>query len=285
MPRTVGTHDDKAGSSLPKRTCQSKTVEEAMLPRVHHEFFLWGTSNRAAKTRYNTNLAWLLPRQIYSPYVVDWGLLNNMGCAEEIEDMLEIKVYEMGGQQEIFTSEAWRHLFDINEKIYTELCHEFYSTYAFNKVCVDDELRTKKVIKFSLCGSGHTLTLLEFASQLGLYHADEINDEGFEVYFQGGLLSDENFNARDYLLSISSEEELNLIAKRMGLLIDEVLNSLSAPIYCRALDAITLRELIGHDERLIVEDPAPGVPRVSIPRGPRPSMQDLYDMMGNMEIR
>nr|GEW04473.1 hypothetical protein [Tanacetum cinerariifolium] len=48
------------------------------------------------------------------------------------------------------------------------------------KVCVDDELRTKKVIKFRLRGSGHTLTLLEFARRLGLYHADEINDEGFE---------------------------------------------------------------------------------------------------------
>ncbi|GKE02353.1 hypothetical protein Tco_1390336 [Tanacetum coccineum] len=48
------------------------------------------------------------------------------------------------------------------------------------------------------------------------------------------------------------------IAKRMGLLTDEVLNSLSAMIYCRALDAITLKELIGHDGRLIVEDQAPG---------------------------
>ncbi|GKA15109.1 hypothetical protein Tco_0694856 [Tanacetum coccineum] len=100
-----------------------------------------------------------------------------MGCAEEIEDMLEIK---------------------------------FYSTYTFDEVCADDELRTKKVIKFRLGGSGHTLTLLEFAQRLGLYHVDEVNDEGFEVYFQGGLCSDEIFNARDYWLSISSEEELHL---------------------------------------------------------------------------
>nr|GFA99894.1 hypothetical protein [Tanacetum cinerariifolium] len=91
-----GTHDDEAGSSQPKRTRQSETVKEAMLPHVHHEFLLQGTSNRAAKTRYSTNFAWLLPRQIYLPYVVYWGLLNNMGCAEEIEDMLEIKVYEIG---------------------------------------------------------------------------------------------------------------------------------------------------------------------------------------------
>ncbi|GKD41519.1 hypothetical protein Tco_1261726, partial [Tanacetum coccineum] len=86
---------------------------------------------------------------IYSPYVVDYGLLNNMGCAKEIEEMLEIKVYEIGGQQEIFTSKVWRRLFDINEKKYTKLCHEFHCTSAFDEVCADDELRTKKVINIS----------------------------------------------------------------------------------------------------------------------------------------
>nr|GFC07938.1 hypothetical protein [Tanacetum cinerariifolium] len=55
---------------------------------------------------------------------------------------------------------------------------------------------------------------------------------------------------------------------------------LSASIYCRALDTITLRELIGPDGRLITEDPALEVPRVAIPKGPRLSMQDLYDRMG-----
>ncbi|GKF58807.1 hypothetical protein Tco_0172344, partial [Tanacetum coccineum] len=52
-----------------------------------------------------------------------------------------------------------------------------------------------------------------------------------------------------------------------------------------ALDATTLRELIGPDGRLIAEDPTPGVPRVATPRGLCPSMQDLYDRIGNMEIR
>ncbi|GJX16260.1 hypothetical protein Tco_0217092 [Tanacetum coccineum] len=37
--------------------------------------------------------------------------------------------------------------------------------------------------------------------------------------------------------------------------------------------------------RLILEDPALGVPHVAIPKGPRPSMQYLYDRMGSMEIR
>ncbi|GJV46513.1 hypothetical protein Tco_1431049 [Tanacetum coccineum] len=303
--KTIGTHDDKAGSSRSKRSQQHETMKEAMLP-----------------------------------------FLNNMGYAKEIKAMLDIKVYKVGGHEEIFSSEAWRRVFDINKPIYTELCHVFYSTYD------------------------HTLTLLEFARRLSFYHSDEINEEGFEVYFRGGLRSDESFNARDYWLSISIEEELHLsrslastirspilrvlqkmityglcqrtngydkmqrnelwlmsmfqvrhqngyanvawlmanwlkrkgvgsqrdsmifcgqiitkLAKRMGLLTDEVVNSLSSPTYCRALDATTLRELIDFEGRLIADDPSPEVPRVAMPRGPHPSMQDIYDRMGNMKIR
>ncbi|GJZ82008.1 hypothetical protein Tco_0647002 [Tanacetum coccineum] len=64
-----------------------------------------------------------------------------MGYAEEIEEMLEIKVYEIGGHQEIFTSKVWRRLFDIKEKNYIELCHEFYCTFAFDE----------KMITYGVC--------------------------------------------------------------------------------------------------------------------------------------
>ncbi|GJT32459.1 hypothetical protein Tco_0922878 [Tanacetum coccineum] len=100
--------------------------------------------------------------------------------------------------------------FNINEPIYSELCHEFYSTYEFDEVCTDDELKTKKIIKFRLGGRAHSLTLLEFACRLGLYHAEELDEEGFDVYFQGGLRSNEHFNAQEYWLSISREENLSL---------------------------------------------------------------------------
>ncbi|GKA56848.1 hypothetical protein Tco_0755920 [Tanacetum coccineum] len=215
------------------------------------------------------------------------------------------------------------------KKKYSVLKHE-------DEVVIDDELMTKKLIKFRLGGRGHTLTLLEFARRLGLYHSAEISDGGFEVYFQGGLRSDENFNAREYRLSISSEEELHLsrslastirspilrhqngyanvawliarwlnrkgvgsqrdsmiccghfitrIAIRIGLLTDEVLSGLSAQNFSRSLDAITLKEMIGSNARLIVEDPAPGVLRVAMPRCLRPNIGDLYDRMGRLEIR
>nr|GEZ70818.1 hypothetical protein [Tanacetum cinerariifolium] len=221
-----------------------------------------------------------------------------MGSDGEINEMLRIKLREVESGKEIFTSVAWIRAFNINEPIYAELCHEFYSTYEFDEVCASDELQTKKIIKF----------------RLGR---------------QGGLRSDEHFDAQEYRLSISREENLGLsrshtstiknpllrVIHKMityglcqrttgydkiqkndlwllsmfearhqnGVLTEEVVRSLSALIYCRDLDKITLRDLINSDG-LIPEDPQPGVPRVGIPRPPRASMQDLYDKMGPMDI-
>ncbi|GJS28356.1 hypothetical protein Tco_0488976 [Tanacetum coccineum] len=112
-------------------------------------------------------------------------MLNTLGYGDTVGDMLEIKVNEMEGDEILFTSEAWRRAFDINEPIYTELCQEFYSTYEFDEVVPDDELITKKVIKFRLCGLAHSLSILDFARCLGLYTSAKIQDDGFETYFLG----------------------------------------------------------------------------------------------------
>ncbi|GKD05472.1 hypothetical protein Tco_1180446 [Tanacetum coccineum] len=370
MPRTQGTHDNEAETSRSKRPRQHETVEEVLLPQVHHEFLLWEGCSRDAKSRYNTKLAQLLPRHIYSPCVVNWDMLKRMGYDGEIDDMLRIRLREVGSDEEMFTLVAWIRAFNINEPIYVELCHEFYSTYEFDKVCVDDELQLKKIIKFRLGGRAHSLTLLEFAQRLRLYQEVNLEEEGFNVYFEGGLRSDDNFNAQDYWLSLSQEDNLGLsrshtstiknpilrvihkmityglcqmttgydkiqkndlwllsmfdarhqngyanvawviarwmkrkgagtqkesqiccgqfiskIARKCRVLTEDVVRSLSAPIYYRDLDTITLRDLIDSDGKLIPEDPQPGVPRVGIPRPPRASMQELYDRMGRMEIR
>ncbi|GJY43782.1 hypothetical protein Tco_0431995 [Tanacetum coccineum] len=62
----------------------------------------------------------------------------------------------------------------------------------------------------------------------------------------------------------------------------KVLNSLSAPIYYRALDTTTLRELIEFEGWMIPEAPGLGVPRVAIPRPPRASMQDCMLVFEHM---
>ncbi|GKF40079.1 hypothetical protein Tco_0120140 [Tanacetum coccineum] len=77
---------------------------------------------------------------------------KKMGCDGEIDDMFRIRLHEVGSDEEIFTLVAWIRAFNINEPIYAELCHEFYSTCEFDEVCADDELQSKKTIKFRLGG-------------------------------------------------------------------------------------------------------------------------------------
>nr|GEV44264.1 hypothetical protein [Tanacetum cinerariifolium] len=282
--KTQGTYDDEAGSSRSKHS-RHETVEEVLLPQVHHEFLLWEGCNRDAKSR----------------------------------------------------------AFNINEPIYAELCYEFYSTYEFGEVCIDDELQIKKIIKFRLGERAYSLTLLEFTRRLRMYQAVELEEEGFNVYFEGSLCSDEHFNTQDYWLSISREENLGLsrshtftimnlilrviqkiityslyqrttslgdckmdeeerswnseesqiccgqfilkISRKYKVLREDVVRSLSALIYYRDLDTTTLRDLIDSYGNLILEVPQPGVPIVGIPRSPRVSIQDLYDRMGMIKIR
>nr|GEV08665.1 hypothetical protein [Tanacetum cinerariifolium] len=215
---------------------------------------------------------WHAEIRLYDPYgnvydqgVVDWNVLNQMDYGGAINEMLTIKLYVAGTNKEIFTSEAWTNAFNINEPIYSELCRKFYSTYDFDEVCADDELRTKKIIKFRLCGHSFSWTLLEFAKRLGLYHSEEIEKEGFDVYFQGGLRSDEHFNAHEYWLSISREENLSLSRSHALTIRKPILRVLHKIItygLCQrttwhdkiSLDTTTLREFIDSKGRLIPEE-------------------------------
>ncbi|GJX22451.1 hypothetical protein Tco_0226896 [Tanacetum coccineum] len=115
-----------------------------------------------------------------------------------------------------------------------------------------------------------------FAKRLGLYNSEEIKDEGFDVYFQGGLCSDEHFNAQEYWLSISREENLSLSRSHASTIQNPVLMVLHKMITYGLCQRTTGE--IDEEERswLIPEAPDPGVPRVFIPRPPRASMQEFH---------
>ncbi|GJR45093.1 hypothetical protein Tco_1313196 [Tanacetum coccineum] len=50
-----------------------------------------------------------------------------------------------------------------------------------------------------------------------------LEEEGFNVYFEGGLRSDEHFNAQDYWLSISREEHLGLSRSHTSTIKNQIL--------------------------------------------------------------
>ncbi|GJR51291.1 hypothetical protein Tco_1401812 [Tanacetum coccineum] len=297
MPRTSGAYDHEAGSSRAKLSRNVETVEEALLPDVHHEFLEWRGCSREAKSRYNFRLATLLPKLIYSPQIVDWQLLHKIGYGDEIDQMLKISLKEAQTEEEVFFSVAWVRDFNILKPIYPELCREFYATYEFDEVCTDNELQSKKIISFRLGGCTHSLTLLEFARRLGLYHADELEEEGFDTYFQGEDNCYEKIQRNDlWLLSMFEDRHQNgyenmawVIAKWMKrkgagsqkdsqiccgrfiskivrksrVLTEEIIRSLSTPVYCRDLNRTTLRELIDSEDRLIPDIPVDDVQRVA----------------------
>ncbi|GKD49376.1 hypothetical protein Tco_1278352, partial [Tanacetum coccineum] len=139
-------------------------------------------SSRSKRSRKHETVEEVLLPQVHYEFLL-WEGFNRdaksrMGCNGEIDDILKIKVHKAGSNEEIFTSMTWIRAFNINEPIYAELCHD--------------------------------LTLLEFARRLGLYQAVELDEESFTVYFEGGLRSDGHFNAQEYWLRISQEENLGL---------------------------------------------------------------------------
>nr|GFA97626.1 hypothetical protein [Tanacetum cinerariifolium] len=84
-------------------------------------------------------------------------------CSQDAKSRLR----EAGSHEEIVTSMAWIRALYINEPIYAELFHEFYSTYEFDKVCTDDELQTRNIIKSRLGGHLDTTMLRDLIDSDG----------------------------------------------------------------------------------------------------------------------
>nr|GEU71025.1 hypothetical protein [Tanacetum cinerariifolium] len=155
------------------------------------------------------------------------------------------------------------------------------------------------MLRINLCEAG---TNEEIFTSIGLYHVEELDEEGFDMYFQGGLRSDEHFNAQEHqngyanvagLIArwmkrkragtqseslIYCGQFIMKLSRKARVLSDEVIRSLSAPIYCRDLDTMTLRELIDSESRLIPKALQSNIPRVAISKDQRASMDLTTDM-------
>ncbi|GKB06173.1 hypothetical protein Tco_0834406, partial [Tanacetum coccineum] len=127
----------------------------------------------------------------------------------------------------------------------------------------------------------------------------------------GGLRNDDDFNADQYWLDISSEDKLTLSRSSAKTVRKPVLRILQKMItygLCQRttwydkiqkndlwplmdeekkqlLDVNALRELISSNERLIPEEITPSIPRVATPKVIRHTTSDMYDKIGQLEIR
>nr|GEV18051.1 hypothetical protein [Tanacetum cinerariifolium] len=207
-----------------------------------------------------------------------------MGCDGIIDDMLRIRVSEAGLDKEIFTFVACIRAFNINEPINAELFHEFYSTYEFDEVCAGDELQSKKITRFRLEDNWYDKIQKNDLWLLSMFDARHQNGYANVAWVIAKWLKRKGVGTQKES-QICCGQFISKLAKKCMVLTEDVVRSLSAPIYCKDLDTTTLRDLIDSDGKLILEDPQPGVHRVGIPIPLRASIQVLYDRMGRMEIR
>nr|GEU53464.1 hypothetical protein [Tanacetum cinerariifolium] len=240
--------------------------------RIFHQMF------RAAKTSLDTAESdsddeedRILTIQMLLTIRDGGGSDASMCCGEAIDEMLKIKLFVAGTNEEIFTSEACANTFNIDKPIYSELCHEFYSTYEFDEVCAADELRTKKIVKFRLCGRAFNWKLMKFPKRLELYNSKENEEEGINVYFQVLRVL---YKMITYVLCQTTGYD-KMQKNNLWLL-----SMFEARHQNGALDTTPLKELIDSEGRLIPKAPEPGVSRVAILIPPRASMQDFVPLQG-----
>ncbi|GJY37830.1 hypothetical protein Tco_0424194 [Tanacetum coccineum] len=254
--RTMGGNDDEARSSRSKRSRQYETVEEVLLPQVHHEFLLWEGCNKEAKSRL--------------------GLYH----AEELDEE-GFDVYFQGGLRSDDHLNAQEYWLSISREENLSLSRSQASTIRSLILRV-----VHKMITYGLCQRTTGIDKIPKNDLwlLSMFDARHQNGYANVTWLIARWIKRKRAGTQRES-QICCGQFITKLARKSRVLSDEALRSLSASIYCRDLVTITLRELIDSEGRLIPEDPQPGVPRVSIPRPHRASIQELYDRMGSIEIR
>ncbi|GJU71910.1 hypothetical protein Tco_1263315 [Tanacetum coccineum] len=88
--------------------------------------------------------------------------------------------------QSVFTSRAWRRLFDIRGPLVHELILEFFSTFRFGEAVLD--LDTTRALQFLLGGVRRRLSWREFILTLRLHIEEEMQIAGFGLYWAENFL-------------------------------------------------------------------------------------------------
>ncbi|GJR02576.1 hypothetical protein Tco_0525560 [Tanacetum coccineum] len=83
--------------------------------------------------------------------------------------------------QSVFTSRAWRRLFDIRGLLVHELILEFFDMFRFGEAVLD--LNTAGALQFQMGGVRRRMSWKEFILAMGLLSAEEMQTAGFGLYW------------------------------------------------------------------------------------------------------
>nr|GEZ10309.1 hypothetical protein [Tanacetum cinerariifolium] len=153
---------------------------------MHLNFHVLGECD-IEKQAYNARLAKLQVRNIATPKLVDWSVMDEIGFHLELTKMFRIRFKE--DDELLFTCRAWWKAFKVKEDVYKEWCLEFFSTLWVDEKIKLENITSEVCIWFHLCGRNYEFTLLDFTVLLGLYTEDEINKPKFRARLEAGEMN------------------------------------------------------------------------------------------------
>ncbi|GJV40166.1 putative reverse transcriptase domain-containing protein [Tanacetum coccineum] len=130
-----------------------------------------------------TDFEWRLTRihrrKVHRVSVFDFGGLLNL-MAEGLSARMLMEHMDDKGVS-VFTSRAWRRMFDIRGPLVHELILEFFSTFRFGQAILD--LDTPGTIQFQLGRARRHMSWREFILALRLHTEEEMQIVGFGAYW------------------------------------------------------------------------------------------------------
>ncbi|GKA51824.1 ribonuclease H-like domain-containing protein [Tanacetum coccineum] len=166
---------------------------------------------------FERRLDTIFSRQVNRVHILDFE-----GLTVEMRPDLAYRlrmVYTGSEGQVLFTSDAWRRLFEIRGPLVREFMIEFFSTCRISDT--EMGLHVRDTLYFQLGGARRSMTRRHFILALGLHTAKEMAWGGFEAYWLGSTRAIPNKGGlRAYWTRISSDGEFLGVAPSYTLIRD-----------------------------------------------------------------
>ncbi|GJW76096.1 hypothetical protein Tco_0137778 [Tanacetum coccineum] len=213
-------------------------------------------------TDFEERLGRIYGREIHRVQVFDFGGLTDL-MAEGLSGRMLMEHRDAQGQS-VFTSRAWRRLFEIRGPLVHELILEFFR------------------------GVRHRMSWREFILGMGLYTAEEIKSVGFGAYWaESGRLILDKGDLSAYWVGISSMRNFLGIAPSYTLIRDPMLRYLRILVSRRKCEVMISRgQFVAHlleHFRLLTEERLQGL-TVIVPDLPMIDMVELVAAAGAPEV-
>ncbi|CAI9292499.1 unnamed protein product [Lactuca saligna] len=197
-PRTLVLRPAYFGDQIMARRAQRINPPEDVTD--HHFLQFPQTLSDATRARYSTNLSLLLTKEIDIAPSFDWELATRTGLAALIQEFLQYTHSDASGV-ELFVCQGWARLFRIQEPIYREFLLEFYATVSYDP---RKPLNDRTTFAFRLGGVSRECSVIELATQVGIYTADETRSVHFPT-FLADCLTDrpEDYNENTFWAEIT----------------------------------------------------------------------------------